>query len=208
MRLDGFRATRVNTAFLIRRCHTNVSLPPSHLLPHEVLLDLLPASFEPWGSRDVNAASPPTDASLQRIASELGIFIPLLFTEIARVCPAYGGWFGSIGNDFASHNHILSINQTFRGLGLTSRYVLLNHGYDGDCDAWDLEAKRSPNGEMPIVYFDFNSDRRELRSLRPMAATFAEYIDGFVRAHAPRCPVKRLRRRAKRILEAYRGTIT
>jgi peptidoglycan/LPS O-acetylase OafA/YrhL len=69
---------------------------------------------------------------------------------------------------------------------LDPRYVLLNHGHDGDCDAWDTLAERSANGEMPIVYFHYDSDRRQLGGLRPSARTFAEYIDAFVRAHAPR----------------------
>jgi hypothetical protein len=143
---------------------------------------------------------------VQRIAAELGVRLPALFIEIARACPAYGGWFGSLGDDFDSHNHLVSINRAFREAGLSARYVLMNHGHDGDCDAWDTAAQPSVGGELPIVYFNFDCDRRELRGLRPSAATFAEYIDAFVRAHAPRCPEKRLRRRAKRILAKHGGT--
>ena len=80
--------------------------------------------------------------------------------------------------------------------------MLLNHGHDGDCDAWDTGAP-ARDGELPIVYFVYDCDRRELGGLRDSARTFAEYIDSFVRAHAPRCPEKRLRRRAKRTLAAY-----
>lgn len=143
---------------------------------------------------------------MQRIAAELGVRLPPLFIEIARACPAYGGWFGSIGDDFASHNHLVNINGWFREVGLSARYVLLNHGHDGDCDAWDTEGPPSAGGELPIVYFDYDADRRQLRGLRPSAATFAEYIDAYVRARAPRCPMKGLRRRAKRILAAHDGS--
>jgi hypothetical protein len=184
-----------------------MSTSPSQLLPRDTLLDLLPASFEPWGSSSWYPSQPPTEASVRRIAAELGTEVPALFIEIARACPSYGGWFGSIGDDFARHNHLMSINRAFREEGLAPRYVLLNHGHDGDCDAWDTEAERSAEGEMPIVYFNYDCDRRQLRGLRPSAKTFAEYIDAFVRAHASRCPEKGLRRRAKRILSAHDGTV-
>ena len=186
--------------------YATVSTSPSQLLPQDILLDLLPASFAPWGSSSGYPSQPPTDASVQRIATELGVEVPAMFIQIARASPAYGGWFGSIGEDFASHNHLLSINRAFREEGLVPRYVLLNHGHDGDCDAWDMEAERSANGEMPIVYFNYDCDRRQLSGLRPSAKTFAEYIDAFVRAHAPQCPERGLRRRAKRILAAHGGT--
>lgn len=83
---------------------------------------------------------------------------------------------------------------------MPARYVLLNHGHDGDCDAWDREAQPGSNGELPIVYFDYDTERRQLSGLRVSATSFAEYIDAFVRAHAPQCSMKALRRRAKRIL--------
>ena len=169
----------------------------------DVLLDLLPAAFAPWGSASWYPSRPPTDASVRHIEAELGIRIPVLFVEVARACPAYGGWFGSIGDDLASQNHLLSINRGFREEGLSPRYVLLNHGHDGDCDAWDTQGQPSAAGELLIVYFKYDSDRRELRGLRPSADTFAEYIEAFVRANAPRCPEKSLRRRAKRILAAH-----
>jgi hypothetical protein len=186
--------------------YATMGTSPAKLLPKETLLELLPASFEPWGSSSWYPSQPPTDASVQRIAAELRVEVPSLFIEIARACLSYGGWFGSIGDDFASHNHLLSINRAFREEGLTPRYVLLNHGHDGDCDAWDTEAERSTSGEMAIVYFNYDCDRRRLSGLRPSARTFAEYIDAFVRAHAPRCPEQGLRRRAEHILAAYGGT--
>jgi hypothetical protein len=130
----------------------------------------------------------------------LGIALPPLFVEVAAACTSYGGWFGSIGEDFESPNHMLSINRVFHDDGLSRRYVLLNHGHDGRCDAWDLESPAAA-GEHPIVYFEFVEQRRELRGLRVVANSFADYIDAHVRTYAPRCPIKSLRRRAKRILD-------
>ncbi|MHB1562101.1 MAG: SMI1/KNR4 family protein [Isosphaeraceae bacterium] len=177
-------------------------IPHTEHLPKAVLLDLLPAAFEPWGSSGWYPSRPPTPESIARIEAALRLTLPSLFIEIAAACSSYGGWFNSIGDDYESHAHILSLNAGFRAEGLPPRYVLMNHGHDGDCDAWDLEA--SPvGGELPIVYFNYELDRRLLRGLRFSASSFADYIDAFVRAHAPRCPVDRLRRHAKRVLAQY-----
>ena len=184
--------------------YATVTTAAPNLLPKDVLLELLPAAFGPWGASGAFPSRPPTHQSVSRIESELGIRVPPLFIDVAQACDSYGGWFGSIGNDFASHNHLLSINRAWREEGVPPRYVLLNHGHDGDCDAWDTEPQALSTGERPIVYFRFDSDRRALSHLCASANSFAEYIDAFVRAHAPRCPVKGLRRKAKRVL-AERG---
>jgi hypothetical protein len=168
-------------------------------LPKDILFKLLPASFEPWGSAGMYQALPPTQESINRINAELGITIPPLFVEVAASCSSYGGWFNSIGDDFTSHMHITALNRSFREYGLSPRYVLLIHGHDGYCDAWDTEGT-SPSGEPPIVNFNYDTERPAVRGLRPSARSFADYIDTLVRTKAPRCPVKALRRRAKRIL--------
>lgn len=169
-------------------------------LPRAVLFDLLPAAFGPWGMSSWYPSTPPTPASLDRIERELLVRVPPLFAEVALACPAYGGWFGSIGEDYDSHNHLLTINADFHSDGMPSRYVMLNHGHDGHCDAWDLGSHAAGASEPPIVYFNYDSDRRHLRALMPSALSFAEYIDRLVRTYAPRCGTKGLRRRAKRIL--------
>jgi len=172
------------------------------LLSKDVLFELLPAAFGPWGNSSWYPSRPPTEASIGRIERELGVRLPALLVDVARACPSYGGWFGSIGDDFDSHNHILSINRTFREEGLPPRYVVLNHGHDGDCDAWDTQTPPI-EGELPIVYFRYDTDRRELRGLRPSATSFATYLNAFVRQHAPRCTDKSLRRRAKQFLAEH-----
>lgn len=179
-----------------------------------MLLELLPATFEPWGSSGAYPSRPPTDLSIQKIEAELGVSLPALLIQVARACPSYGGWFGSIGDDFDSGNHMLSINRDFRADGMPPHYVLLNHGHDGHCDAWDTAARpvngspqRSNATESPIVYFNHDRERRELSGLRSYVASFADYIDALVRTYAPRCPVKNLRRHAKRILAEHSGDV-
>lgn len=182
-----------------------MTVPHSGRLPKAVLLDLLPATFEPWGSGGLFPSRPPTSESIDRIESALRIKLPRLFVEVAAACSSYGGWFNSIGDDYENHSHILRTNVAFREEGLAARYVLLNHGHDGDCDAWDTEAQ--PNeGELPIVYFSYDVDRHALSGMRPSASCFADHIDDLVRAKAPRCPVKGLRRHAKRVLAAQDGS--
>jgi hypothetical protein len=173
---------------------------PRRLLPKSVLFELLPAWFEPWGSSGWYRSQPPTPESIRRIETALDIQLPPLLIEIAGACASYGGWFGSVGDDVSSGNHILSINNNFKEQGLPPRYVLLNHGHDGDCDAWDTSAPPTPLGERPIVYFHFDGERRVIGDFRVCASSFAEYLDAFVRERAPRCPVTALRRRAKRLL--------
>jgi hypothetical protein len=182
----------------------------SKLLPKDVLIDLLPAAFEPWGSSGLYPSRPPTAESVERIESTLHIKLPQLFIDVAAACSSYGGWFNSIGDDYESHAHILRLNAGFRESGLPPRYILMNHGHDGDCDAWDTEAPPI-GGELPIVYFNFDNDANDdgpylFQGLKAYASSFADYIDAFVRKKAPDCAVEELRRHAKRVLAEYGGS--
>lgn len=183
--------------------------PITENLPRKVLLDLLPATFEPWGSLSMFPSRPPTAGSVERIESALRFKLPPLLIEVATACPAYGGWFNSIGDDYENNYHILSMNAALHAGGLPLRYVLLNHGHDGDCDAWDLEAPPI-GGEPPIVYFHYDDEDekedRAIRRLKVSTLSFADYIDRRVRWSAPRCPVEALRLHAERVLGEYGGT--
>ena len=153
--------------------------------------------------------APPTAESVERIESVFRIALPPLFIEVAAACPSYGGWFNSIGDDYQSHAHILTLNAALYAGGLPPRYALINHGHDGDCDAWDLEAPPI-RGEPPIVYFSYDDEAdvedRVIRGLKVSALSFTDYIDELVRRMAPRCPVARLRRHAKGVLAGRGGT--
>ena len=174
-------------------------------LPTPLLFELLDVALEPWGSTDWYPSRPPTDASVRRVQDELGVRLPPLLVEAASACPSYGGWFGSIGDDFDSHNHTLAINRLFRSEGLPPRYVMFNRGHDGDVDAWDTAVSPTTGGELPIVYFSFDGERPPptVRALTPTFALFAEYIDDFVRTHAVSSPRKGPRRRAKRLIAQH-----
>jgi hypothetical protein len=190
---------------LIMPDHPQTESSSSRLLPRSVLFELLPASFEPWGSSSWYPSRPPTPESLRAIEAGLGVTLPPLFLDITRACPSYGGWFGSIGNDTESPNHMLIINKAFREAGVPDRYVLLNHGHDGACDAWDTRLPPGPGGEFPIVSFRQETEGASIQETVIRARSFVEYIDAFVRTHAPRCPVKALRRRARQLLASHAG---
>jgi len=170
------------------------------LLPDDLLFELLRYAFEPWRPYDADMLSPPTQRSLDRIFAETGIRIPEIFSSMAFACPNYISWFAGLGEDSNRVNHFLEQLRAFRDEGLPSRYVIFNHGFDGDCDCWDTEA--AYDNEPPIVYVQLNNNGI-VNSVRPWATTFREYLDRHARHYAPRCSKKGPRRRAKRLLEGY-----
>ena len=121
-------------------------------------------------------ASPPTAASVAKIERDLGMRIPESYINLARVAPNYGVWFGSIGEDYSSRNHILWWNSAFRVgdeeyAALPETFVILNHGHDGDCDCLDVSGGSSP--EYPIYYINVESPGEPVL----MARTFRDYLE-------------------------------
>lgn len=53
---------------------------------------------------------------------------------------------------------------------------------------------------MPVVYYALHQDPPKIRRVYP---GFLAYLDEFCRLDAPRSPVKKYRRRAKRILAQF-----
>ena len=123
---------------------------------------------------DAFPSEPPTPKSIARIEKQLGLQIPKIYIELAKLTPNYGVWFGSIGPDYASHNHILTLNTAFhRGneesAALPVHFVMLNHGHDGACDCWNL--LETISDEHPIYYI--NVDSRSKPKL--LAESFVNY---------------------------------
>jgi hypothetical protein len=169
------------------------------MIPDDVLVELVGYACEPWGSSGFRAA-PSTSASLERIARELGVRVPPLFARVATECRVYGGWFASIGEDYDNPMHIIELNRAFRDMGLPAHLVMLNHGHDGACDCWDTT--RVHDGEHPIVYVGLE-ESGDARLGDLLGASFRDYLETYCRQHAPRTPVRPLRRRAKRILDQF-----
>lgn len=173
-------------------------------LPKHILFEVLDALSGPQPM----GLAPPTPRSVQVIEAELGIRVPDLFVEIAARWPSFVDYFASLDENDDDHTHILQRNRRFRNLGLPARYVVFNHGYDGDFLAWDLAGERAPGGELPIVSFSFEFDepsgggRFESPPLL-MASSAQEYFDRFVRAKIQSHPKRNLRKRLKQILQTF-----
>lgn len=119
-------------------------------------------------------SEPPTSESLKRIEQELGLTIPPSYADLARVAPNYGVWFGSIGPDFDSLNHILKLNAAFHQgdeeyAAFPSQFILINHGHDGDCDCWKLDEKIGY--EHPIYHVNVE----QKSAPRLLCTTFLDY---------------------------------
>jgi hypothetical protein len=178
--------------------------PPKQPLPTPLLVEMLGHICAPYGG-GIGHAAPPTVASVRRIEEELQVSLPPLFVEVATACPTYGGWFAGIGEDYHSPAHIVALNRLFHGQGLPARYVMFNHGHDGDCDCWDVEQPATGSaGECRIVYCRTDADAvRWPRPPQPLAGTFHDYLDAFCRSHISSITEKSVRRRMKRLLAEH-----
>ena len=124
-------------------------------------------------------SKPPTPDSIRKIEKHFGLSVPPIYVELARLAPNYGVWFGSIGPDFESHNHIIRLNAAFRSgdeeyAALPPEFVMINHGHDGHCDCWKLS--EIVGVEHPIYHI--NVETRSDPKL--LANSFLEYWSGHV----------------------------
>lgn len=145
-----------------------------------LLAKSLRARWTPW-TCSWYPSRPATDESIARIQTALNFVLPPDFIELSRLADNYGVHFGSIGDDYDSHNHILRLNCVFHdpvileeGVKqlLPPSSVLINHGHDGDCDCLNL-MERLPDGEYPIYYVNVcGTQKPDLRSL-----SFRQYLN-------------------------------
>jgi hypothetical protein len=120
-------------------------------------------------------SKPATPESVAHLEEVLKFKIPTDFIEFSWLTHNYGVWFGSIGDDYGSHNHLLTLNAAFHkaggcGVALPQHWVLINHGHNGDCDCFDITA--SEGGEYPIYYMNVESPGAP----KLLAKTFKEYL--------------------------------
>jgi SMI1 / KNR4 family (SUKH-1) len=149
----------------------------------EQLAELFAFGATPWAA--LYKATPPTTASVSRINHDLGIELPTSFVAFAALCPRYGTWFASIGDDYDSYLHILRLNIGFHADDIEDEpnhlppwLILFNHGHDGDCDCFDTRSRTS-SGEHPLLYYSIpDSDQLQPPSIpQPLAASFQDYLD-------------------------------
>lgn len=102
----------------------------------------------------VESGSAPTPDSIATIERDLGFQIPGELVRFANLCPSYSSWFASIGEDYDNSTHILQVNREFHGFevnALPQDLVMINHGYDRDCDCYDI-TNRDEEGRFSICY--------------------------------------------------------
>ena len=121
-------------------------------------------------------SKPATEESVAYIETALKVSLPRDFVEFSRLVHNYGVWFGSIGDDYASHNHLLRLNEAFHqadeeSIALPERWILINHGHDGDCDCLDVSGGSS--SEYPIYYINVECSKEPVL----MATTFRDYLE-------------------------------
>lgn len=170
----------------------------------DVLIELCELVFAPWDFAWSRAA-PATESSVAHILTELNVVIPNDFIALSQKCPAYGGWFASIGENYSSPYHIIQTNQSFREneqkhKALPSHLIVLNHGYDGDCDCWDKQREPNANGEFPIVYYEAASG--QIQNPVYDFPSFASYIEYFCLAKAKEATPPR-RKKIRELLALY-----
>jgi hypothetical protein len=140
------------------------------------LAAILAEKWTPW-TCSWYPSKPATEESIARIESTLKFTIPRDFVEFSRMVHNYGVWFGSIGDDYASDNHLLRLNEEFHQvdgatIALPEHWVLINHGHDGDCECFDVSAIGTTS-EYPIYYINVISPGQQMF----VASSFREYLD-------------------------------
>lgn len=153
------------------------------MIPLPVLFEVFELAF---GTRDWRlSAATATEKSIARISGELKIEIPRDFAALSQNCASHGNWFSSIGEDYGTPNHILQANKSMR-VGnksynaLPSHLIVLNHGFDGDCDCWDTQRAPNENGEFSIVYYEASSGK--IRNPNYDFPSFVSYLEYLCRA--------------------------
>ncbi|MDJ0941030.1 MAG: hypothetical protein QNJ00_14815 [Woeseiaceae bacterium] len=121
----------------------------------------------------------PTEFSIRKINEHFGIQLPQLWIELACGSKSFSSWFSSIGPDFESHSHIIRINSYYRRRRRTRRIpdhlVIVNLGFDYDCDCLDIDTLDKATGNYALRYWSPDRDN-EMRW-----ATFEDYVRKFIR---------------------------
>jgi len=150
--------------------------------PLEHLAALKKQKWLPW-TCSWYPSTPATAESIAYIEGKLKLTIPRDFVELSRLASNYGVWFGSIGDDFQSHNHLLRLNEAFHDAALQAEaacialpvhWVLINHGHDGACDCFDIAAPEK-DGEYPIYHLNVESPKEP----KLLARNFRQYLNDY-----------------------------
>ena len=100
----------------------------------------------------------PTDSSINRINNHFGIVLPESFLYFAKHSKKFGSWFCSFGEDYLSPQHVIRMNSHWRRRRkkkrIPSNLVIINIGFDEDCDCIDLHSLNESTGEYQMEYWN------------------------------------------------------
>ncbi len=122
-------------------------------------------------------ASPPTNESINKIEDHLRFNIPEILIAFAQSSNLYGNWLASIGEDYDSDTHIISINDEWHNAHVKearvpANFIIFNLGYDEDFDCFDIETYDQDSDEYLITYWYPGIDLRE----SSLYGSFSDYM--------------------------------
>ena len=99
-----------------------------------------------------------TESSIHKINNHFGIVLPDSFLYFAKNSKKFGSWFCSFGEDYLSRQHVIRMNSHWRRRRtkrrIPSNLVIINIGFDEDCDCLDLNSLNESTGEYQIEYWN------------------------------------------------------
>ena len=137
----------------------------------------------------------PTPQSVERIESHLGCALPLGLIDLATQAVKFASWFSSLGEDVQSPDHIIRVNASYKRRRMRRHrrwvhakprnLVVINLGFDRDCDCLNLDTRNVATGEYEIWYWTPNLDPV------PIARDFRTYVSSLILGWTPHRGPKR-----------------
>jgi hypothetical protein len=121
----------------------------------------------------------PTSHSIAKISEHFGMTLPASLREFVVGWRSSGSWFAGFGPDYHSRDHVIRINSYWRRRRKTRRlprhFVIVNRGFDEDCDCLDLTTFDPVTGEYAIRYWSPGISDGEVHG------SFPEYADALLK---------------------------
>lgn len=176
-------------------------------LPDALLFELFDCAFgvAPSLASEIAIPPPPAAKDLREIEEVLDIRLPALHVELSRRSPYFTRWFLELGPRQLPTRpllHIIAKNQSLKRDQASDDLILLTHGFDGDCEGF---SRHDPDPDAaPIHHFGVDLwGEAKIESRRPVAPDFRTYLQNLCLREVPHIRVKSLRRKAKRLLDAW-----